>query len=280
MLKLIDILGIPESEYKNYKIHFAIGSKRKIEPYEQFLINKFKTWQEQQTRKNFSRPYVISLIYAGKDTWLYAGVYKILSTAPLPITNNSWKGWKYESELTDIQADLIGRAFVYYKKEYRASYPKLELQCENSIPPADMEIVRLLDKRVSIADFNGFDKTIISYETLKSIIDNEVPSWQSALSNVKGVYLIVDRSTGKQYVGSAYGEQCIWQRWSNYAHDGHGGNEELKALLSKNGTNYKYNFQYSILEICNMNIGNEYILTRENHWKEVLLSREFGLNKN
>jgi hypothetical protein len=28
--------------------------------------------------------------------------------------------------------------------------------------------------------------------------------WKAALENVKGVYLIVDRSHGKMYVGSAY----------------------------------------------------------------------------
>ena len=29
-----------------------------------------------------------------------------------------------------------------------------------------------------------------------------------------------------------------------------------------------------------VNMGNEYIITRETHWKEVLLTRKFGLNKN
>ena len=62
--------------------------------------------------------------------------------------------------------------------------------------------------------------------------------------------------------------------------DGHGDNVELKALLKKNGQDYKYNFKYSILEVCNMNLGTDYILGRENYWKSVLQTREFGLNKN
>ena len=82
------------------------------------------------------------------------------------------------------------------------------------------------------------------------------------------------------YVGSAYGDECIWQRWSNYAADGYGGNVELKELLKQNGEDYKYNFKYSILEVCNMNLGNEYIIGRETYWKEVLQTRNFGLNKN
>ena len=143
-----------------------------------------------------------------------------------------------------------------------------------------MCISSILDKRVSITDFMGFDQVNIDYETLQVIVRDHIPSWKSALSNVKGVYLIADKSTGKQYVGSAYGDECIWQRWSAYARDGHGGNLELKELLKANGANYKYNFKYSILEVCNMNLGNEYIIGRETYWKEVLQTREFGLNRN
>lgn len=47
----------------------------------------------------------------------------------------------------------------------------------------------------------------------------------------------------KKYVliSGAYGDECIWQRWENYAKDGHGGNVELKELLKNNGAEYKYN---------------------------------------
>ena len=146
--------------------------------------------------------------------------------------------------------------------------------------PRDMCISSILDKRVSITDFMGFDQVNIDYETLQVIVRDNIPSWKSALSNVKGIYLIADKCTGKQYVGSAYGDECIWQRWSAYARDGHGGNRELKELLKANGANYRYNFKYSILEVCNMNLGNEYIIGRETYWKEVLQTREFGLNGN
>ena len=86
--------------------------------------------------------------------------------------------------------------------------------------------------------------------------------------------------TGKQYVGSAYGDECIWQRWTEYVKDGHGGNKKLKEVLKLKGDEYCYNFKYSILEVCNMNLGNEYIIDRETYWKEVLLTREFGMNQN
>ena len=60
----------------------------------------------------------------------------------------------------------------------------------------------------------------------------------------------------------------------------HGGNKEIKALLKNKGYNYSSNFQFSILEICDLNASKDYIISRESHWKNVLLTRKFGLNKN
>ncbi len=281
MIKLHELLGIEEEKFCDYKVHFATGGDKRKEPYNIFLIDDFKDWQERQTGKNFGRPFIVSLIYYDKDIWMFGGVYKVLPISPVPIENGSgWKGWKYETELTEKATEYIGRAFFRFKKEFRASYPTLELEPKNGEPIAKIPLSHILDKRVALTDFLGFDQVNIDYQTLKHIVYDNILSWKSALSNVKGIYLIMDTMTGKQYVGSAYGDECIWQRWSNYAKDGHGGNVELKELLKNNGDDYKQNFKYSILEVCNMNLGNEYIIDRETHWKEVLLTRKFGLNKN
>ncbi len=281
MINLTQLLEIKEHEFKDYKVHFAIGRDHRKEPYNTFLIDGFKNWQEHQTNKNFRRKYILSLVYYDKDIWMFAGIYEVLPVKPTPIRNdNGWDGWKYETKLTDQAKGYIGKAFFKFKKEFRASYPVLELDPKNGEPIAKMQLSHILDKRVALADFVGFDKVNIDYKTLKYIISDNISSWKSALSNVMGIYLIVDMLTGKQYIGSAYGDECIWQRWSNYAKDGHGGNIELKELLKENGEEYKFNFKYSILEVCNMNLGSEYIIGRETHWKEVLLTRKFGLNKN
>ena len=280
MIVLHELLQIQEEQFCNYKVHFATSIKDKRIPYNAFLIDEFQGWQEHQTNKNFGRKYIISLIYYDKDIWLFGGIYEVLPTKPIAITNDSWKGWKYETVLTKQAKDYIGRAFFRFKKTFRASYPVLELTPKSGIAVAKMPLSHILDKRITIADFLGFDQVNIDYKTLKYIVSDNIPSWNAALSNVKGVYLIVDTVSGKQYVGSAYGDDCLWQRWSSYAKNGHGGNIELKELLEQNGEDYKYNFKYSILEICNMNLGNEYIIARENHWKEILLTRVFGLNKN
>ena len=281
MINLTQLLEINEQNFSDYKVHFATGRYNKKEPYNTFLIDEFQYWQECQTKRNFERKFILSLVYYEKDIWMFGGIYEVLPVKPVPIEReNGWKGWKYETRLTEKALDYIGRAFFKFKKEFRASYPVLELEPKNGEPVSKMLLSRILDKRVALADFVGFNKVNIDYKTLKYIVSDNISSWKSALSNVMGIYLIIDTLTGKQYVGSAYGNECMWQRWSNYAKDGHGGNIELKELLKKNGENYKFNFKYSILEVCNMNLGSEYIITRETYWKEVLLTRTFGLNKN
>ena len=280
MIKLTEMLNIKTEDKSKYKIHFATGLKNKKEPFEQFLIDKFDEWQAQQTKQNFKRDYVISLIYYEKDIWLFGGVYKVNNQNPIAISLGKTTKWKYDLSLTDNQKDLIGRVFVYFKKEFRISYPNLETKPLNGEKPEDICIYSILDQKISINDFDGFDNVNIPYFTLKYIIDNNINSWKSALSKAKGIYLIVDTLTGKQYVGSAYGEECIWQRWAEYAKNGHGGNVELKKIIKSNNADYIHNFKYSILEVCNLNLGNDYIIERETYWKEVLLTKEFGLNSN
>jgi len=65
-----------------------------------------------------------------------------------------------------------------------------------------------------------------------------------------------------------------------YATFGHGGNKELRQLLRAKGDEYANNFQFSLLEVCDINANPDYIISRESHWKDVLLTREFGLNRN
>jgi hypothetical protein len=53
--------------------------------------------------------------------------------------------------------------------------------------------------------------------------------WADVLRSGRGIYLLVHRETGQQYVGSAYGVDGLLGRWKSYA-DGHGGNVGLKEL--------------------------------------------------
>ena len=39
-------------------------------------------------------------------------------------------------------------------------------------------------------------------------------------------------------------------------------------------------FTYSILEIMDPKVSDEEVIARENHWKDVFKSKEYGMNKN
>ena len=79
------------------------------------------------------------------------------------------------------------------------------------------------------------------------------------------------------YVGSAYGENMILNRWQSYIKTGHGGNVELKRLEFDHIKKY---FRYSILDIFKSTIDDQIIIERECWWKKVLQSRKYGYNEN
>ena len=123
--------------------------------------------------------------------------------------------------------------------------------------------------------FPGYDNVNLSWSDLSRVLAKD--SWKTALQNQKGVYLITDTSNGKMYVGSAYGERMLLGRWEDYVKTGNGGNKELKELSFEHIKQY---FRYSILDIFKSTVKDELIISRESWWKEVLLTRDFGYNKN
>ncbi|MBK7875559.1 MAG: GIY-YIG nuclease family protein [Planctomycetes bacterium] len=141
-------------------------------------------------------------------------------------------------------------------------------------------VAELRAEPVRIVEFPGFKFVHLQKHELETIVRDQTPSWRSALSSVGGVYLICDEETGKLYVGSAYGEGGFWQRWTQYAENGHGGNVELKEMIRCYGPARCTSFRYSILEIADVATSEERVLAREAHWKRVLLSRQHGLNAN
>ena len=77
---------------------------------------------------------------------------------------------------------------------------------------------------------------------------------------------------GWHYVGSAYSRKGashgLLSRWKEYASGDHsGGNKQLRNL----GAGYiEKNFQYSILEIFDMNKSPKEIIDREHWWMDTL----------
>jgi hypothetical protein len=75
----------------------------------------------------------------------------------------------------------------------------------------DCEVVQLLPDTFEYDIFHEYDKVNISWSEISRVIEKE--AWKTALQNQKGVYLIIDKTTGKKHVGSACGENMILGRW-------------------------------------------------------------------
>lgn len=269
-MQLTDLIQLAGVQLDDFKIHCATGTNP--DPLEEFFNGTFKEWQEHQNQKNFQCKQILSLIFFGGTRWLFAGLFEVLGVAP-----GEWKPtecYTYSTRQIDSLDHLTGRVLIDFKKTFRASYLSGKRYADQ------LKVIAIREKRMTIGDFPGFNSVLLSLNMLKTIVRESNPSWRTALSNVAGVYLVIDTSTGQQYVGSAYGGKGIWQRWTAYATTGHGGNKELRALLEQGGAKHARFFQFTLLEVCDINSSEDYLLKREAHWKNALMSREFGLNEN
>ncbi len=175
----------------------------------------------------------------------------------------------YEFEVDESRQKYCGRVIVSFHNKVQ------NLIRNASTVLHKCYVAEVLESAYKDDEFPGYDEVDLAWQDLARVIDNKV--WKSALENQKGVYLISDQSNGKQYVGSAYGEQMLHGRWSRYVNNYHGGNVELMTL---DDNHIRTQFRYSILETYRSTTADDLILRRENWWKRVLQTREFGYNKN
>ena len=269
---LFELLYLLNSDVRpeNTKIHLATWNG--IEnPLDAYLAGEFDKWQSWQTKRNFERNYVVALINLPEaNKWLFAGSYQSRGA----IQDRKSKEYRYQlSELTS-HSELNGRLVIDFSRTGRQSYLNAENWCNN------LSVSEIYAERLSIAPFPGYRAVNLTWNELRLIVDQALDTWRTALSNVAGVYLITDTSSGRLYVGSASGEGGLWQRWVNYADNGHGGNRELRHLVKEKPDEFPKTFRYSILEIADVHDSEANVLARESHWKNVLMSREHGLNAN
>ena len=272
MMKLFPILQIldPELKIEECKVHLA-SSNGTEDPLDVYHAGGFDDWQARQTKKNFERDFVISLIALPQpDRWLLAGVYDAQDCGP----GDGLAPYRYTLRPRAQTDELNGRLVVDYNRDARNSYRDAE-NCAVS-----MRVAEIRAEQLNIAEFLGYTQTMLTQQHLDTIVKQQPTTWKSALASVAGVYVITDRHTGKLYVGSATGEEGIWGRWCAYAQTGHGGNKKLRQMLVDHGDDYAANFQYGILETADSRATEKEILARESHWKQLLLSDKHGYNSN
>jgi hypothetical protein len=252
------------------KVHLACTNPDGENPLYVYREGQFDKWQEQQTRRNFERDYVLSLIQLPERArWLFVGVY--LQRGSIE------KGPKSISYILSSMpefADLAGRMVVKFDRLARATYRDAETVADKLL------VHELRPEPLLLDEFPGFKKVHLSMQDLTRHVRQGSSTWRAALSSVAGVYLVSDPQSGKLYVGSATGEGGIWARWSQYVDGKVGGNKQLRDLVGTDGVERADCFLFSVLEIADTHTSAEEVLTREGHWKRVLLSREHGHNRN
>jgi len=265
----------PIEDPKAHKVHFARWNKEN-QPLDVFVRDKqeWQGWQEYYPGRNdFNRPYIFALaqFYHETDAWLFGGVYRVNGLKP--------RGGKdydeYQVELVQDSAPLIGRLKLYSPYRGRTTRGNFENHYDS------FEVLEILREPYTGRRFAGYEEIDLSFEELEALVRNDRADWKAALENAKGVYLITDQKTGKRYVGSAYGDQGIWSRWCSYVASGHGGNVELRNLVTDPTLDYcRSNFRFALLEHRVERTPDETVIQRESFWKRILLTREHGLNRN
>lgn len=176
----------------------------------------------------------------------------------------------YELEYADILKEFENRLIIKWGDATRVWHQK---------GTTEKEIVAIQTSHNE--EFVGYENVVLPYEKLKEVVENDVDYklWQTALSNVKAVYLILDVKNGQQYVGSAYGNRGLLERWECYVDTFHGNNKLMREVICDHPDRYQF-FQFSILQIFSMSTPDDIIINAENLWKRKLGTKEYGMNAN
>jgi hypothetical protein len=255
-------------ELGDYRVHLAkpTGNLRPLEVLAR-SEEEWQGWQEHRDKRNrFPTKYIVSFAQTSGNRFLFGGIFEILERF-----ENS-----YGVQLLDYHDELIGRLVIEFSGDNkRGTIFTPSYFIDNS------KIAEIYPTRYRGEVFDSINAINHDYYSLETIVKNDLTDWKSALSKVKGIYLLTDQNTGKHYVGSAYGYDGIWGRWSQYIYNYNGGNKELVQLTGEHGEEYfKNNFKFTVLETVGSSATDEEIIQKESLWKEKLMSKSFGYNAN
>lgn len=235
--------------------------------------DEWVTWSQwRPSRDDFNRTYIFSVARDRKNPshWLFGGVFEVVGRRDTPHAHS------YDIELReDLMGPFIKRLWVKFRPPGRAIRLNFETHLDQ------IEVLSILEQPYAGEPFPGHDRINHTLGVLEVAVKQDWQDWRGALQHMKGVYVIHDLETGKPYVGSAYGETGIWARLCQYVESLHGGNVGLRELVGQQGPDYaRKNLRFALLEFWSMRTSDQDVLASESYWKEVLLSRRFGNNRN
>lgn len=283
VIYLNEILNLSKSEYVDWIICLNNANAEQVYSFDDNhdRLLEHISWKKHPNSntsfRNISTKYCLQFMRLEKDqkydAWLFLGAYENCGVNTFDDGHQT-----YRLKLLDRFSHFMERLIVSYKKIQGPKQAKINISNIETIT-----VVSILEKKYAQTNkqFDGYDKISLPFQELKAIIRSNVDNWRILLENINCIYAITDKLTGKVYIGSTYGYNGVWQRWSAYVNtDGHGGDVALKSLIEQN-PDYANNFVFTVIEsFFNRDGTAPYILERENYWKQVFATRAFGNNKN
>jgi hypothetical protein len=214
---------------------------------------------------------VFSFVRISKSSneWLFVSAAEIVDVPPASRANYIVLE-KYKS--------LFGRLIIRHEKGNALGRYVFKLSSRLD----DCVVKEILPCQYSGEQFEGYDRVHLDFNKLDDVFAGKImPTYYDALKKITGVYCLTDIKTGKLYIGAAYGEGGVAQRWGNYLNSKHGGNKKLIDLYNDKGAEYfKENFTFTLLEYFGLSYDPNKIIAREEYWKECFSTIKNGYNGN
>lgn len=236
----------------------------------------FDTYQAEQDEK--AKPFhkcevILSFIGVEGNQAEFVGAYQVHGHRPFK-----------KSDFANVPeylrlAHRVRIARIWYELEELEQFTPLRgrliaqwVSTRGWVQTKDLEVLELLPPG-NVLRFPGYQDIVLSWSELKDIVATPRlhRDWKTALSASAGIYRIVDLSSGKIYIGAAYGTESLWGRWTNYAKTGHGGNQLLRNLNPNN-------FQWSVIRTLSGSMSAKEIIRVEKTEMKKHGSKAVGLN--
>ena len=277
IIELLELKGLDCSASKSIKL--VRHKDRRVDVDALLRGGHIETYQSIQRAPIFNCDYVVSFMGIEGSLARLLGVYRV--------------GEHRQVRKSDIATlpcrDLVGKSDIIYELEEVPGFEDFKDRLiidwgSNAISwhqwLTDKPVVEILPEGRK-KQFPGYLDFVLTHEDLKTICENPSSNkdWHRALSAVAGIYIIVEKISGLQYIGSACGKNGILGRWLSYAQTAHGGNAKLKEAL-EDGLFARENLQFSILRTLPKTLTMTEVVGYEAQYKEMLGTRAFGLNLN
>lgn len=265
--ELLYARGLPQAKVKLVRHRDTSGTIDIHDLYRNYRAD-FLNYQRQQVKPVFHEcDFIVACLGEYGSQSRFVGVFQVLSFEHKP-DNHFYYDLREMPGFEDLKERVIfdwGKAAISWHQWLR---------------PNELRTVLEIQPKPFSQPFTDYLDFTLSFAELAELVANQSPrdEWSRMLSAMAGVYLILDRSNGKQYIGSASGSEGIWGRWKDYvATQGHGGNTELVKLLAADASHGQH-FQFTILMTLPKTMTRTEVIKREYLFMKKLGSRAHGLN--